>query len=127
MVAVAGRIMQNKILLIDSDVDMFLIVKDILEVYGYHVDHCAVHEQFDTIDFEQYSLLLVDWIFPQLGGMKIYEQVREKGYAEEVLMMSARTLDNDQRLKFEQQGIMFLAKPFSVTSLTFTVAKIFDR
>jgi CheY-like chemotaxis protein len=73
------------------------------------------------------QLLLVDVIMPGMNGREVLEQVTELRPDVRVLFMSGYAEDVIAAQGMLQPGVDFIAKPFSVESLTSKVREILDR
>ncbi len=114
----------NKILYIDDDRKLGEVAKSILETFGYQVIIVDNNDELETILWDEFRLIIIDWMFPG-GAMAVCEQARLKGFSKKVMVVSSRDIGNTQRLSLDQQGITFLSKPFSAISLPDAVEKSF--
>ena len=68
----------RKILIIDDDADLSMIITDMLESKGFEVS-CAVssEEAFDVLSERSFDLILLDINLPDSDGFEICRQLRE--------------------------------------------------
>jgi two-component system response regulator CpxR len=107
----------NRILLIDDDIDLCLLLTDYLSREGYAVD--LVHEGEAgaalalTGDFD---LVILDVMLPGMNGFEVLRRLRT-GSATPVLMLTARGDDVDRIVGLEMGADDYLAKPFNPREL----------
>ena len=116
----------EQLLLVEDDVEIARIVKDTLTKEGYAVTWATTGLE-GLEDFQQgvFDLVLVDWMLPEMDGIKLCESIR---YNSEVpiIMISARKEDAD-KVEGLQGADDYLAKPFSLEELKARVASHLRR
>ena len=116
----------EQLLLVEDDVEIARIVKDTLTKEGYAVTWATTGLE-GLEDFQQgiFDLVLVDWMLPEMDGLKLCESIR---YNSEVpiIMISARKEDAD-KVEGLQGADDYLAKPFSLEELKARVASHLRR
>lgn len=107
----------NKILIVDDDKDLAMIMSDMLESYGYKVT--CVHNgenAFEKLSENTFHAVLLDINLPDSNGYEICRQLREFSTVP-VIFASARTGENDRIEGFDIGGDDFLPKPYSMKEL----------
>lgn len=111
--------MTKKILVIDDEPDLRLLVRIILESAGYEiVEATSGEEGLDRITDERPGLVLLDIRLPGIDGWEVLERMRADHSGDiPVVIMSAhsspRTLE-----KAKEQGTQgYLVKPFKEADL----------
>lgn len=116
----------EQLLLVEDDLEIARIVKDTLTKEGYAVTWATTGLE-GLEDFQQgvFDLVLVDWMLPEMDGLKLCESIR---YTSEVpiIMISARKEDAD-KVEGLQGADDYLAKPFSLEELKARVASHLRR
>lgn len=63
------------------------------------------------------DLMLLDVQLPLLGGIKLCKQLRENGNSVPIIMLTARSKDDDKIIGLEAGADDYLTKPFSIREL----------
>ena len=113
----------QKILYVDKDKVLAEVVREIMQVFGMAVEHVTQTGVRSEAEWEEYSLLIVDWSITG-GALAFCDKVLAEGYRGKLLVISSINVSNSTRLKLEQRGIKYLSKPFSVIGLADAVEKV---
>lgn len=117
-----------KILIIEDDVDLneLLVLK--LKLSGYEVvslvDFFGVE---DLLDNEQIDLLIVDRNLPSGDSLEKIRDLREQGYKEAVIFLTAKALHQDLLEGFENGCDDYVCKPFDFNELLLRIKAILKR
>jgi two-component system cell cycle sensor histidine kinase/response regulator CckA len=65
-------------------------------------------------------------VMPRMGGMALYNELRNGGSAVRVLLMSGHTSEDLDQLDDPSSGAKFLHKPWTVTDLLRRVREVLD-
>ena len=108
--------MEQNILLVEDDREIARIIKDTLTKEGYYVTWATTGIE-GLADFQagSYDLVLVDWMMPEMDGLKLTEHIRLQSDVP-IIMISARNEDAD-KVEGLQGADDYLAKPFSLEEL----------
>ena len=121
--------MENvKILVVDDETRMRKLVKDFLTKEGYTVLEAEDGEEAMDIFYEDknISLIILDVMMPKMDGWAVLREIRE--YSEvPVIMLTARTAEQDELLGFELGVDEYISKPFSPKILVARVEAILRR
>jgi two-component system OmpR family response regulator len=106
------------VLLIEDDARVAAYVAKALREEGHLVDHRADgREGLLQASSEQYDLIILDRMLPQVDGLKILQTLRATGDSTPVLILSALG-DTDERVKgLRAGGDDYLPKPFAISEL----------
>ena len=119
--------MAYKILIIDDDRDILVIISDMLSGYGYEVTTAeSAEEAFGLLSSNSYHLLLLDINLPDSDGFEICKQLREVSTVP-VIFSSARTSESDRISGYEIGGDDYLPKPYSMKELLVHVQALLRR
>lgn len=119
--------MAYKILIIDDDRDILVIISDLLSGYGYEVTTAeSAEEAFGLLSSNSYHLLLLDINLPDSDGFEICKQLREVSTVP-VIFASARTSESDRISGYEIGGDDYLPKPYSMKELLVHVQALLRR
>ncbi len=118
---------EKRILIIDDDEDLSLIISDMLESYGYHVT-CAptCEEAFSLLEEQVYHLILLDINLPDATGFEVCKELRRVSTVP-VIFASARTSETDRITGFDIGGDDYLPKPYSMKELLSRVNALIRR
>ncbi|MFV0392810.1 MAG: response regulator transcription factor [Coprobacillaceae bacterium] len=103
----------TKILLVEDDVSIHKIIRYELENKGYHVD--SLYDGKNTVKQmmdNEYSLVLIDWMLPYKSGVSIISEVRSLGYSKPIILLTARSQQEDIIQGLESGADDYLLKPF---------------
>ena len=117
----------RKILIIDDDTDLSMIITDMLENKGFSVT-CATssEEAFDLLAESSFDLILLDINLPDSSGFEICRQLREVSHVP-VIFASARTSETDRITGFDIGGDDYLPKPYSMKELLSRINALLRR
>lgn len=104
--------MEEKILIVDDDIDIINLVKDILEDEGYVVDYALNGKDGESkILSNSYDLVLLDIMLPDINGQQIMRDVRDVVNIP-IIFLTAKSKKIDKILGFEIGGDDYITKPF---------------
>lgn len=117
----------NKILIIDDDEDLSMIISDMLQSYGYKVT-CAENSEtaFDLLSENTYHIILLDINLPDSDGFELCKELRRTSTIP-VIFASARTSETDRITGFDIGGDDYLPKPYSMKELLSRVNALVRR
>ena len=120
--------MKARILLVEDEPGVVLIVSDLLRAEGYDVTGLADGSSALVLSgVETFDLLILDVMLPGLGGFELCHAVRERGFDGAVLMLTARgeVIDRVQGLRTGADD--YLVKPFDPDELIARVGALLRR
>ena len=119
---------ENKILLVEDEKHLAKGLSYNLKKEGYQVtvaeDGLAA---LDRLGEDNFDMMILDLMLPKLGGMEVIKKVRETNIRFPVLMLTAKTTDEDRTLGLEAGADDYLAKPFHLPELLLRVKGILRR
>lgn len=112
--------MPPRILIVEDDQNIALLLQYNLEAAGYVVEHTTrgdVAEQ--RIGETTPDLILLDWLVPGTSGIELCRRIRSKLCYDKVpiIMMTARTDRADREYAMHLGANDFLTKPFALSDL----------
>ena len=120
--------MTKRILVIEDEPQMLLGLRDNLELEGYEVltasdgDEGLAKAISTTPD-----LVVLDITLPRKNGFDVLRGLRARAVAMPVIMLTARSEENDKVLGFELGADDYVTKPFSITELLARVRAVLRR
>ncbi|MFN8061952.1 MAG: response regulator transcription factor [Vicinamibacterales bacterium] len=118
----------KRILVIEDEPQMLLGLRDNLELEGYEVVTAVDGEQGLAKAFAtKPDLVILDLMLPKKGGFDVCRELRGRGNATPVVMLTARSQDADKVLGLELGADDYLTKPFSIAELLARVRAVLRR
>ena len=116
------------ILVVEDDENLRLPLVDNLEDEGYAVDHFDRGEPALAAAREKtYAVIILDIMLPDTDGYTVCRKLREAGVRSGVLMLTARTLEDDVVTGFDAGADDYLAKPYRLRELLARVKALLRR
>lgn len=111
-----GGIMKEKILVVDDEKDICLLLKESLEMEEYSVitANCANEAKFMLYD--KPDLILLDVNMPDVDGFSFCEENRDNIECP-IIFLTARIEEQDRIKGFKVGGDDYVQKPFSIEEL----------
>lgn len=119
---------QKKILLVEDEEAIRTGLIDVFVYHGFEVQACDNgHDGLALATSGRFDLLLLDVMLPGIDGFKICEVVREQDLHQPIIMLTAKSSDEEviQGLKLGADD--YVAKPFSVAQLVLRVEAVLRR
>ncbi len=117
-----------QILSIEDDPEMRGLIQLIFERHGHRVVGAKRGDfGLEFIDTLNPDIILLDLMLPDIDGWDVYRQLKADEYLAEipVIIVSARSLENDQKLGHRLEGHdRFVQKPFGIEQLLETVYEV---
>lgn len=120
----------NRILLVEDEEILRMLVVDTLEDKGYEIDEAADgQEALDLFQEHTYDLVIIDYMMPVFTGLEVIEKIRASSRNQDVkiLMLSAKSQQFEQDRVLAAGADYFMAKPFSPLNLLKKVGEILDE
>ena len=116
----------KKILIVEDEDKIRKIIKTFLEKKSFKIVEVADgKDAIDSFLTEKPDLVILDVMLPHKNGFEICKEIREFGNTP-VLMLTAKTQDNDEINSFQLGADDFLRKPFSLEVLLVRVNKLLN-
>ena len=120
--------MTADILIVEDDENLRIGLCDNLESEGYRVSVARTGAEADRALREQrYQLVVLDVMLPDTDGYTICRQMRARGDDTLVLMLTARTLEDDLVQGFDSGADDYLNKPYRLRELLSRVSALLRR
>jgi two-component system response regulator CpxR len=115
-----------KILLVDDDIELTALLKDILSLEGYQVTEANNGIEGLEAITNDLDLILLDIMMPKMNGMDMLRKLRETNETP-VLMLTAKGEEIDRVIGLELGADDYLPKPFSDRELLARIRAILRR
>lgn len=115
------------ILIVDDEVRMRRVIADYLRIKGYETAEAGDGEEALRL-FEKKApdLVLLDVMMPVMDGWEVCRRLRARS-AVPVIMLTARTQEEDELQGFALGADEYIAKPFSLKILLARIEAVFRR
>ncbi|BBI35350.1 response regulator transcription factor [Cohnella abietis] len=109
----------KKILIVDDEEILRMLISDTLEDLDVHIDLANDGKvALDKLQQADYDLIILDYMMPELTGMEVLERLpQEKKERVPILMLTAKAQDADRMKALEAGASYFIPKPFSPLEL----------
>jgi two-component system KDP operon response regulator KdpE len=120
--------MPEKILVVEDEPRVTLLVRQILQAFGYHVVAAAQGETaIEMVALEQPDLVLLDILLPHgPDGYEVCQRIREFSNVP-VIMLTAKARQSEVLRGFEVGADDYLIKPFNAQELVARVKAVLRR
>lgn len=122
--------MEATVLIADDESRMRKLIKDFLKQKNYNIIEAEDGEQ--ALDFfnenkNKINLILLDVMMPKLDGWSVLRQIRQIDKNIPIVMLTARSEEQDELFGFELGVDEYITKPFSPKILVARVEAILKR
>lgn len=117
-----------KILIIEDEVAIREGLIDVFVYHGYDVESSGHGtEGLQKALTGQYDLILLDVMLPGMNGFEICNQIRERDRDQAIIMLTAKSSDDDIIEGLPLGADDYVAKPFSIAQLVLRVQAVLRR
>jgi DNA-binding response OmpR family regulator len=107
-----------RILIVEDEEDLAMILSELLEMEGYYVDISNDGESgLDNVMSGIYDLVILDVMLPGMNGYEVAKRVRSKGIVTPILMLTAKSELDDKVTGLDSGADDYLTKPFMTKEL----------
>ncbi|MBN8730492.1 MAG: response regulator transcription factor [Acidobacteria bacterium] len=120
--------MSKKILVVEDEADLVMMLEDRLRVEGYQVEAVADGERALALLREHvYDLVLLDVGLPGMSGLDVCQELRRMGSAVPVIMLTARSQVVDKVVGLKLGADDYVTKPFEMMELLARIEVLLRR
>jgi DNA-binding response OmpR family regulator len=120
--------MKIKILLVEDDLNLGMVISDHLSSNGYQVTIADDgSEGLIKFNSELFHLCILDVMLPKIDGFTVAKDIRKLNTDIPILFLTAKSMTEDKIMGFEAGGDDYLTKPFSVEELQLRVKSLLKR
>ena len=117
-----------KILLVEDDPNLSLVLHDYLEIMGYEIVSCTNGEEgLEAFKKGGFSLCLFDVMMPKKDGFSLAEDIRKTDQQIPIIFLSAKSFKEDRIKGFQAGCDDYITKPFSTEELNYRIIAILRR
>ncbi|GAB4563072.1 MAG: response regulator transcription factor [Anaerolineales bacterium] len=107
-----------RILVVEDERKISAYLKRGLEEQGYAVDTAfSGREALDYADGAPYDLIILDILLPEMDGLSVCRELRQRGNRTPILMLTARDSIDDRVNGLDAGADDYLVKPFALKEL----------
>lgn len=120
--------MKRRVLLLEDDQNLGLILQEHLELNGFVVRLCPNGEEgLKAFRVGKFDLCLVDVMMPRKDGFTFAREVRQQDQALPLIFLTARALKEDRIQGFKIGADDYVTKPFSMEELLLRIQAVLKR
>jgi DNA-binding response OmpR family regulator len=117
-----------KILLVEDDPNLSLVLQDYLEMMGYEITKCADGEDgLKTFKDQHFDLCIFDIMMPKKDGFSLAEDIRKFNFNIPIIFLTAKSFKEDRIKGFQVGCDDYVTKPFSTEELNYRIKAILKR
>jgi DNA-binding response OmpR family regulator len=114
-----------RVLIVDDEPDILLMVRVNLEAAGYDTALAADGETaLERVGEEHFDVMLLDVMMPVMDGWGVLENLPRYENPPRVVVVSAKSSDRDVARALDAGAVDYLAKPFKPSQLAALVADV---
>ncbi|MFT2008420.1 response regulator transcription factor [Pontibacter sp. 13R65] len=116
-----------KVLIVDDEPGILMSLEFLMRKSGYHVFIARNGtEAMESIDKEQPQVVILDLMMPDVDGYEVCRYLRRKEGMDftKVIIISAKTKEEDIKSAYEAGADLYLPKPFSTRLLVDKVKQL---
>lgn len=119
---------KKKILLIEDDFNLGIVVQDFLSLEGYTVHLCRDgKEGLQKFNKNDYDVCLLDVMLPEKDGYEIAEDIRKIDKEIPIIFLTAKSNPEDKVKGFKYGGDDYITKPFNREEFLLRIKAILRR
>ena len=118
----------RRVLLLEDDVNLGLVLQEHLQMNGFAVTLCANGEE-GMAEFVrgEFDLCLVDIMMPKKDGFTFAREVRRRNQQVPLIFLTAKAMKEDKIAGFRIGCDDYLTKPFSIEELLLRIEAVLRR
>ncbi len=117
-----------RILIVEDETAIAAGLTDVFVYHGYEVEHAAEGNRGLTLAASgRFDLILLDVMLPGRNGFDICDEIRRTDPEQPIIMLTAKTADDDIIRGLSLGADDYVSKPFSVAQLVLRVQAVLRR
>ncbi|MDB5315797.1 MAG: phosphate regulon transcriptional regulatory protein PhoB [Rhodospirillales bacterium] len=128
--AMTGSAVRPTILIVEDEAPLLTLMRYNLEKQGFIVDEATDgQEALLRVSEARPDLILLDWMLPAMSGLEVCRQLRRRPNTRDlpIIMVTARTEDQDAVRALDIGADDYIAKPFAMESLLARIRALLRR
>lgn len=126
----SGNLAKPIILVVEDEAPLLTLLRYNLEKQGFRVEEAADgQEALLRVAETKPDLILLDWMLPALSGLEVCRQIRRRPATRDlpIIMVTARTEDQDAVRALDTGADDYIAKPFAMEALLARIRALLRR
>ena len=120
--------MKNKIILVEVESDLRLIISDVLRDEGYEVSNASNGlEGLTKVKEENPDIVVADVMMPQMDGFTLAKEIRKFNSHVPILFLTAKSSIEDIEEGFETGANDYIKKPFELRELIIRIKALLRK
>jgi len=118
----------NRILLVEDDPNLSVVIQDYLEMLGYDTVLCTNGEEgLNEYNKGGFNLIILDVMMPKMDGFTVAEEIRKTDEYTPIIFLTAKSLKEDRVKGFKLGCDDYISKPFNTEELSLRIKAILKR
>lgn len=118
----------GRVLVVEDDENLRVVLVDNLVAEHYAVTAAkTAREARRALELASYDLIVLDLMLPDGDGYSLAKEVRAQGRSERILMLTARTLEDDVVRGFDTGADDYVLKPYRLRELLARIRALVRR
>jgi DNA-binding response OmpR family regulator len=110
--------LRKRVLVVDDDAEMRDVITHFLRLHGYEaIEAAAGQAALDLIASTKVDLVILDIMMPGMDGVATLNKIRDMGNNLPVMLLTARSLDDDVMRGYVAGADLYLVKPVAMDTL----------
>jgi DNA-binding response OmpR family regulator len=119
---------KTRILLVEDDANLSMVLKDYLEMLGYEtILRNDGEEGLEAFKENEFSLCILDVMMPKKDGFQLAKEIRAINPEVPLIFLTAKTLKEDRIAGLKAGADDYITKPFSTEELSLRISAILKR
>jgi two-component system phosphate regulon response regulator PhoB len=126
----SGNLAKSTILVVEDEAPLLTLLRYNLEKQGFRVEEAADgQEALLRVAEARPDLILLDWMLPSLSGIEVCRQLRRRPATRDlpIIMITARTDDQDAVRALDIGADDYIVKPFAVDAVLARIRALLRR
>ncbi|MCA3357104.1 MAG: phosphate regulon transcriptional regulator PhoB [Roseomonas sp.] len=125
-----GSLTKPTVLIVEDEAPLLTLLRYNLEKQGFRVDEAADgQEALLRVAEARPDVMLLDWMLPSLSGIEVCRQLRRRAETRDlpIIMVTARTEDQDAVRALDIGADDYIAKPFAMEHVIARIRALLRR
>jgi DNA-binding response OmpR family regulator len=119
---------KKKLLLVEDDVNLGVVLKDFLEMEGFSVIHSNDGiSGYNTFTRSKFDLAILDIMMPHVDGITLAQQIRSTDKYTPIIFLTAKSMKEDVIKGLKSGADDYITKPFSTEELVLRINAVLRR
>lgn len=117
----------KKILIVDDNPNMSVLLSDILEIFEYQGTQAEDGEEaLEMLKSNDYAMVFTDLRMPKMDGIDLLKAIKNQHPDVPVVVITGYSLGETQNMLLTQKADGFLNKPFKVNEIKDLLSELLD-